>query len=76
MLNDTFQKYIVVGSYLPNFIIVANFRARRRRIPHIVRARARPVSRDSNVAEFAESVTETGGAGWTARTDFSFRVAD
>lgn len=75
MLNDTLRNYIVVGSYLPNFSIVANFRARRRGIPHIVRARARPVRRDTIGNKLAEPVTETDGAGRTASTDFSFRVA-
>ena len=73
-MNDTLRKYIVVGSYLPNFIIVANFRARRRRIPRIVRARAREVRRVNTRAVLADPITETVGAGWTAGTEFSFQV--
>ena len=75
MLNDTLRKYIGVGSYLPNISIVADFGTRRRRIPHIVRARARPVRRDITRAVLADPITETDVARWTAGIDFSFRVA-
>ena len=74
-MNDTLRKYIVVGSYLPNISIVADFKTRRRRIPRKVRARAREVSREITRGVLADPITETVGAGWTAGTDFSFRVA-
>ena len=60
---------------MPNFIIVAKFKTHRRRIPHKVRARAHEVRRITSLAVLADPITETVGAGWTAETDFSFRVA-
>ena len=71
------QRYSTVGSYLPGPIVIANLRARRRRIPRIISASTCEEGGEvGSIGPFAETVTETGVAGYTAGTDFGFRIAN